>query len=212
MGHKVEDQMQKRFVFMIKWGLSGAWEVQVKSLLLVGISMGVWGNVLRVLKVYTGNAIGKRNVEGRRLLEFCDERELCVANTCFYKKEKRKITYSGGGCETEIDFVLVGEKCRKYIRDVKVIPWEIQHSLVVVDLDKKVLKKIVRTQRIIRRKIWKLNENQTRVKFEKRVKEPVSTDAPDLWKTFKDGVLKACDEVCGKKKSRRDQGRHVVVE
>ena len=29
---------------------------------------------------------------------------------------------------------------------------------------------------------------------------------PNLWKTFKDGVLKACDEVCGTKKSRRDQG------
>ena len=40
--------------------------------------------------------------------------------------------------ETEIDFVLVGEKYRKYIRDVKVIPWELQHRLVVVDLDKKV--------------------------------------------------------------------------
>ena len=44
------------------------------------------------------------------------------------------------------------------------------------------------------------------VRFEKTVKELVSTDAPDLWKTFKDGVLKACDEVCGKKKFRRDQG------
>ena len=44
------------------------------------------------------------------------------------------------------------------------------------------------------------------MRFEKRVKELVSTDAPDLWKTFRDGVLKACDELCGKKKSRRDQG------
>ena len=34
----------------------------------------------------------------------------------------------------------------------------------------------------------------------------MKTDASDLWKTFKDGVLKACDEVCGKKKSRRDLG------
>ena len=31
--------------------------------------------------VYGGNGIGKRNAEGRRLLEFCDKRELCVANT-----------------------------------------------------------------------------------------------------------------------------------
>ena len=77
---------------------------------------------------------------------------------------------------------------------------------MVVDLGKKVLKKVVRKERIIRRKIWKLNENQTRVRFAKKVKELVSTDAPDLWKIFRDGVLKACDELCGKKKSRRDQG------
>ena len=27
-----------------------------------------------------------------------------------------------------------------------------------------------------------------------------------LWKCFKEGLLKACDEVCGKKKGRKDQG------
>ena len=102
--------------------------------------------------------------------------------------------------------MLVGEKYRKYKRDVKVIPRELQHRLVVVDLDKMVLKKIMGKQRIIRGKIWKLNENRTRVRFEKRVKELVSTDAPDFWKTLKDGVLKACDEVYGKKKSSKDRG------
>ena len=86
------------------------------------------------------------------------------------------------------------------------ISWELQHRMVVVDLDKKALKKVVKKGTNHKRKIWKLNENQTRVRFEKRVKELVSTDAPDLWKTFKDGVLKACDELCGKKESRRDQG------
>ena len=60
----------------------------------------------------------------------------------------------------------------------------------------------MRKQHLIRRKIWKLNENRTRVRFEKRVKELVSTDAPDLWKTFKDCVHKARDEVCGKKSRR----------
>ena len=191
---------------MMKWGVSGTWEVPVKSLFLWGISMDMWGNELRVLKVFTGGMVlGKEMQKEEDCWSFV-MKELCVANTWFKKTDKRKITYSGGGCETEIDFVLVGEKYRKYIRDVKVIPWELQHRLVVVDLDKKVLKKGVKKERIIRRKIWKLNENRTRVRFEKRVKELVNADAPDLWKTFKDGVLKACDEVCGTKKSRRDQG------
>ena len=51
-----------------------------------------------------------------------------------------------------------------------------------------------------------MNENRIRERFEKRVRKLASTDAPDLWKTFKDGVLKACDELRGKKKSRRDRG------
>ena len=38
-----------------------------------------------------------------------------MANTWFNKTDKKKITYSAGGCETEIDFVLVGEKYTKYV-------------------------------------------------------------------------------------------------
>ena len=66
------------------------------------------------------------------------------------------------------------------------IAWELQHKLVVVDLNKTVLKKIVLKQRIIRRKIWKWNKNQTRVRFEKRVKELVGTDSPDFVENFQE--------------------------
>ena len=52
----------------------------------------------------------ERNLEGRMLLKLCDVKELCVANTWFRKKEKRKVTFSAGGNETEIDFVLVGKR------------------------------------------------------------------------------------------------------
>ena len=45
----------------------------------------------------------------------------------------------------------------------------------------------------------KLNEKPTRVAFEQRVKELVRTEEPDLWKTFKEGLLNAYDEVCGKR-------------
>ena len=87
--------------------------------------------------VHGGYGISKRNVEGRRLLEFCDEKELCVANTWCEKKEQRKITCSIGGNETEIDFALVGKNNRKCLKDVKVIPWELQHGLVETDIDKR---------------------------------------------------------------------------
>ena len=59
--------------------------------------------------VHGTNSIGKRNAEGKRLLEFCDEKELCMAKTCFIRQTKGK-SLSSGGCKTEIDFVVVGEK------------------------------------------------------------------------------------------------------
>ena len=37
------------------------------------------------------------------------------------------MTYGSGGNDTEITFVLVGKEKRKYLRDVKVIPGELQH-------------------------------------------------------------------------------------
>ena len=129
--------------------------------------------------VHGGNDIGKRNAEGRRLLEFCDEKELRWQTISFIRQTKGKLLIALMDVKQKLILCLWGEKYRKYIRNAKVIPWELQYRLVVVDLDKKVLKKVVRKQWTIRRKIWKLNENQTRVRFENKVKELVSTNAPD---------------------------------
>ena len=66
---------------------------------------------------------------------------MCVANTWYKKRDERKVTYSSGGNDAEIDFVLVGKEKRKYLRDVKVIPGVLQHRLVVIDVEKRKLKK-----------------------------------------------------------------------
>ena len=60
---------------------------------------------------------------------------------------------------------------------MKVIPGELQHRLVVTDLVKK---KVVRKEAIERRKVRKMKEGDTRVRFGGRVGDLVSTDAPDL--------------------------------
>ena len=75
-----------------------------------------------------------------------------------------------------------------------------------MELVKKKAKKVVRKEAIERRKVWKLKEDDTKARFEERVGELVSADAPDLWKCFREGMLKAFDGVCGKTKGRRDQG------
>lgn len=49
---------------------------------------------------------------------------VCVAKTWLGKTEKRKVTFSAGGNETDIDFMLVSMDSRMYLWDVKTIPGE----------------------------------------------------------------------------------------
>ena len=71
------------------------------------------------------------------LLELCDAKHLCIANTWSRKADKKKITYGSGCNESDINFCIIGKVDRKFLKNVKVITGELQHNLVVVDVDKK---------------------------------------------------------------------------
>ena len=72
-----------------QWDLESFSEITVS----LGNFSGHVGKCAESFKgVHVGNDIGRRNAEERRLLEFCDERELCVANTWFYKADKRNLS------------------------------------------------------------------------------------------------------------------------
>ena len=53
--------------------------------------------------------------------------------------------------------------------------------------------------------VWKLKEREMQEKFE-RVKKLVDVETINLRQSCRDRVLKACDELCGKKKVRKNGG------
>ena len=53
--------------------------------------------------------------------------------------------------------------------------------------------------------VWKLKQREMQEKFEKRIEELVDVET-SLWESFRDGVLTACDELCRKKKARKNRG------
>ena len=53
--------------------------------------------------------------------------------------------------------------------------------------------------------VWKLKEREMQEKFE-RVEELVDVETTNLWESFRDGVLTTWDELCGKKKVRKNGG------
>ena len=68
------------------------------------------------------------------------------------------------------------------LRDVKVIPGELQHRLVVVNVEERKLKKSVKKSKRVRWRVWKLQEKEIKEEFEQRVVvELVDAEAVDLW-------------------------------
>ena len=86
------------------------------------------------------------------------------------------------------------------MQNVKAIPGVIQHALVTTDIDKKKIRNVVRITCTDRRKINLLRDLKIRNQFEEKVITFFDIGVPNLWRHFKDWILKACDEVCGKKK------------
>ncbi|XP_033096796.1 uncharacterized protein LOC117101040 [Anneissia japonica] len=154
--------------------------------------------------IHGGFSIGTRNRKGRRLLEFCAESNLVVGNTWF--KNKRKATFQSGVAETQIDFMLVENEWRKKIQNVKVIPGELQHSLLVMDVGKLHIpkKKQVLPKRL---KIWKLRDVKIQQKFAEKMDELwMSSSEKDPWLKYKLCTLNATKEVCGVSKGKTPQG------
>ena len=119
-----------------------------------------------------------------------------------YEKKRRMVEN-----ETEIDFMLIKKEHQRFVQNVKAISVEFQHALMIADIDKKKIWKVVRKTCTERRKITLLKDVKIRKRFEEKVIELVDIAELNLFGCIKDGVLEACDEVYGKTTSFHN---HVV--
>ena len=157
--------------------------------------------------VHGGNGFGERNREGERILEFCCAMDMIVANTTFHKRESHLVTYESGLAKTQVDYVLVNRKSRKFVLDVKVIPGEevvTQHKPVICNLQVTKPREIKR-KFAPKRKVWKLNESEVRTSFKEQVEMLISEQShsgesesvDEIWLQLKDTLLAATEKVCG---------------
>ena len=125
--------------------LSREWSTHHMSEMIIGMgdhNGHVGSNIDGFQGAHGGISIGKRNQEGRMLLEFCDAKHLCIAKTWFGNVDKKQITYGSGCDQSEIDLCIMGKVDRKFLKNVKVITGELKHNLVIVDIDMKQTKKL----------------------------------------------------------------------
>ena len=88
----------------------------------------------------------------------------------FKRVEDRLITYRSTRVRSVVDYVMVKPKYRKFIKNVKTMPGELQHSMVVMDVESK---EMVRRHEafVSRRRTWLLRDESVRREFEAKLLE-----------------------------------------
>ena len=134
--------------------------------------------------------------------------DMVVTNTMFKKRLSRLITYSTGDEEnkisTQIDYILIGRKNMKLVKDVKVIAGEEvakQHNLVIGDFNIRCPKEAKKVY-VPRRKTWKLKNKHIRSDFETQFRQCVNSREIGIgvegkWTRLKEGYHLASDKTCG---------------
>ena len=95
--------------------------------------------------------LGIRNEAGQRLIEFCQENTLVIANTLFQQHKRRLYTWTSPGSQhrNQIDYILCSQRWRSSIQSAKtrlVADCGSDHELVIAKFRLK-LKKIGKTTR-----------------------------------------------------------------
>ena len=68
--------------------------------------------------------LGMRNEAGQRLIEFCQENAVVIANTLFQQHKRRLYTWTSpdGQHRNQIDYILCSQRWRSSIQSAKTIP------------------------------------------------------------------------------------------
>ena len=137
---------------------------------------------------------------------------MLLLNTCFKRKEEKLITYSSGGCQSQIDFIITSNRNRKLVKNTKVIPGEAaftQHRLVVSDLSiPDNLKQVKKPLHKAKLRVWKLKDPEVKANYQREVAEaikanPLVSGVGELWSCLKDSLTTATEKTCGRSKGGR---------
>ena len=154
------------------------------------------------------NGFGISNREGISILEFAKHHNLRILNT-FYKKDRNKtVTYTSGGAETQLDYILARPRNDITPVDCRAIPGECcvaQHRPVRADIKLSGMKRRkVQGRRKV--KVWKLKDEATRGVFRDRIAERLQM-AEGHWTELQNSVMEVCREVCGETSGARGRER-----
>ena len=145
------------------------------------------------------HGVGRRNEEGQMIVEFALANNMAIVNTYFEKRLSRKITYTSGDRNTQIDYILFRRGDMKMTQNCYVLPGEAvakQHKVVVC-------KGVLETNgkmtsvKIRKTKWWRLNQVEHRKKFVGTMREALQEEEKCTWEVVSDVMRKTAQQVLG---------------
>ena len=88
------------------------------------------------------HGLGRRNERGERLIQFCQENNLIIANTWSQQPVRKLYTWKspGGTSRNQIDYIFFNDRFRNCIKQTKTYPgadMDSDHNPVVVEINMK---------------------------------------------------------------------------
>ena len=116
-------------------------------------------------KVTCKFGLGVQKEAGQRLIEFCQEKALVIANTLFQQHKRRLYTWTSpdGRHRNQIDYILCSQRWRSSIQSAKARPGadcDSDHELLIAKFRLK-LKKVEKTTRPFRYDLNKIPYDYT---------------------------------------------------
>lgn len=89
--------------------------------------MGDWNSKVgsnRIHNVTGGFGLGNQNEAGKRMIDFCLENELTIANTFFMQPKRRLYTWTSpdGQHRNQIDYITIANRWKSHIHSTKTFP------------------------------------------------------------------------------------------
>lgn len=169
--------------------------------------------------------LGERNERGDRLLQFCQDHNLIIANTFFKLPDRRLYTWRSPAdkphkiVRNQIDYIMINARYRNAVKAVKAYPGAdvaSDHNPIIAKVTLK-LKNIKRYQRSPRIETRKLREPEVKQNLQQKVHENLdklntnNQDVDEQWKSLKQCILDPCKEILKESPKKKEKWMNDAI-